>query len=65
MHARHTDRQFDVQLEELRRRLIVMGGRVEAMISDSVRAFVQRDVALAKAFATPGPHLIAAHVPAR
>lgn len=49
MQARHTDREFDAQLEELRRRLIVMGGRVEAMISDSVRAFAQRDADLGRA----------------
>ncbi|MDD9936564.1 MAG: phosphate signaling complex protein PhoU [Myxococcales bacterium] len=49
MQAGHTDREFEAELEELRRGLIVMGGRVEEMITDSVRAFAERDAVLAEA----------------
>ncbi|MGD8862769.1 MAG: phosphate signaling complex protein PhoU [Myxococcales bacterium] len=44
MPGGHIDREFDAELDELRRRLIVMGGRVEEMIARSVQALVERDV---------------------
>jgi phosphate transport system protein len=45
---RHTDREYEAQLESVRRNLITMAGRVEEMIASSVRALVERDVTLAQ-----------------
>jgi phosphate transport system protein len=44
----HTDRRYENELKELRERLLRMAGRVEEMIADSVRALVERDMALAR-----------------
>ena len=44
----HTDRAFAAELDTLRRRLLRMAGRVEAMIADSVRSLVEDDMTLAK-----------------
>jgi phosphate transport system protein len=44
----HTDHVFAAQLEELRKQLIVMAGRVEEMIGSSVDALVARDAKLAE-----------------
>ncbi|HEY3235370.1 MAG TPA: phosphate signaling complex protein PhoU [Polyangiaceae bacterium] len=48
MNRTHTDREYDNQLSELRQRLLLMASRVEEMISNSVKALVERDVELAK-----------------
>lgn len=45
---KHTDREYEEQLRELRDSLLRMAGRVEEMIGNAVRALVERDVALAK-----------------
>lgn len=44
----HTDREYENELKKLRERLLKMAGRVEEMISDSVKALVERDVELAQ-----------------
>jgi phosphate transport system protein len=44
----HTDREYEHELGQLRERLLLMGARVEEMISSSVRALVERDTALAQ-----------------
>ena len=44
----HTDREYENDLKKLRERLLKMAGRIEEMISDSVRALVERDVELAR-----------------
>ena len=44
----HTDREYETQLRELRERLLLMAGRVEEMLGDSVRALIQRDAELAR-----------------
>ncbi|NMB76265.1 MAG: phosphate signaling complex protein PhoU [Myxococcales bacterium] len=44
----HTDREYENQLTTLRERLLLMTGRVEEMIADSVRALVRRDEQLAR-----------------
>lgn len=44
----HTDREYESELEKLRKRLLEMAGRVEEMIADSVRALVDRDIELAR-----------------
>src|SRR5688572_7347754 len=48
MSKGHTDREYEAELRELRERLLLMAGRVEAMIGDSVRALVERDSELAR-----------------
>jgi phosphate transport system protein len=44
----HTDREYENELKKLRERLLNMAGRVEEMISDSVKSLVERDVELAQ-----------------
>ncbi|MEY4547214.1 MAG: hypothetical protein RL685_3409 [Pseudomonadota bacterium] len=48
MFKRHTDREYDNELQRLRERILRMAGRVEQMIADSVRALVEQDVELAR-----------------
>jgi phosphate transport system protein len=44
----HTDREYESELKKLRERLLKMAGRVEEMISDSVKSLVERDIELAR-----------------
>ncbi len=44
----HTDRAYGRELEELRERVLLMGSKVEEMLHASIRAFEQRDEALAR-----------------
>ncbi|HUK65332.1 MAG TPA: phosphate signaling complex protein PhoU [Anaeromyxobacteraceae bacterium] len=44
----HTDKTYDIELKELRDKLLVMGGKVEAAIAASVRAVTERDAELAQ-----------------
>jgi phosphate transport system protein len=44
----HTDREYDNQLRQLRDKLLLMAGHVESMIASSVKALIDRDVALAE-----------------
>jgi phosphate transport system protein len=48
MERRHTDREYERELETLRERVLLMGARVEEMIETSMRAFEKQDVELAK-----------------
>jgi len=43
----HTDRQYETELRNLREQLLLMGAQVEEMITNSVKALVERDSALA------------------
>ena len=45
---RHTDREYEAQLDKLRERLLLMAGLVEAMIAAAVKAFSERDPQLAR-----------------
>jgi phosphate transport system protein len=45
---RHTDREYENELAQLRERVLLMGARVEEMLTASRRAFVDRDVDLAE-----------------
>ncbi len=49
MPPRHTNREYEDELRTLRERLLLMAGRVEQMIANSVKALVNHDLALAKA----------------
>ncbi len=44
----HTDRTYEAELQQLRDKLLEMGGKVEAAISGSVRALSERDSVLAE-----------------
>jgi phosphate transport system protein len=44
----HTDREYESELKKLREHLLRMAGRVEEMISDSVKSLVERDIDLAR-----------------
>lgn len=46
---RHTDREFEGELRQLRDQILLMAGRVEAMIADAMRALDDGDAALARA----------------
>ena len=47
--ARHTDREYEEKLRELRDGLLLMAGRVESMIGDAIQALCSRDGQLARA----------------
>ncbi|GFE62514.1 phosphate signaling complex protein PhoU [Geobacter sp. AOG2] len=48
MEREHFSATFDAELDELRTMLLAMGGKVEMMISGSVKALVDRDTPLAE-----------------
>jgi phosphate transport system protein len=48
MAKRHTDREYENELKELRERLLLMAGRVEEMITKSIKALIDRDAILAR-----------------
>ncbi len=45
---RHTDREYESELAQVRERVLLMGARVEDMLTASRKAFVERDAALAQ-----------------
>jgi phosphate transport system protein len=47
MEREHFSRQYDAELTHIREKLLEMGGKVELMINDSLKALVERDSALA------------------
>ena len=48
MGPSHTDKTYELELKELRDKLLVMGAKVEAAIASGVRAVVERDADLAR-----------------
>lgn len=48
MERKHTDREYEGELQRLREQLLLMGATVEEMIAQSMRALVERDSALAE-----------------
>jgi len=44
----HTDHQFEAELQELKDRLLAMGGRCEKMMHGAIRAFEEQDEAAAR-----------------
>lgn len=48
MSKPHTSRDYENELRQLRQHLLIMAGRVEAMIANAVEAFVNRDTELAR-----------------
>ncbi|NMC69418.1 MAG: phosphate signaling complex protein PhoU [Myxococcales bacterium] len=49
MGARHTDREYEAELERLRERILLLGAKVEAAIAAAIRSVVERDSAMARA----------------
>ena len=48
MEREHISTSFDIALNELRQNILVMGGKVELMIANSVKSLVDRDTPLAE-----------------
>ncbi|GLI40028.1 phosphate signaling complex protein PhoU [Geobacter hydrogenophilus] len=48
MEREHFSRHFDEELNEIRNKLLEMGGKVEQMIADAMKALVERDSDLAR-----------------
>jgi phosphate transport system protein len=48
MGMTHTDKTYELELKDLRDKLLAMGGKVEAAIAASVRAITERDAELAQ-----------------
>ena len=49
LDRRHTDREYEAELAALREHLLMMGARVEEMMTLSLRAFAERNARLAQA----------------
>lgn len=48
MNREHIVKQYDTELNDIRKKLLEMGGKVETMISNSIKALVDRDSELAE-----------------
>ncbi|HYQ30474.1 MAG TPA: PhoU domain-containing protein, partial [Polyangiaceae bacterium] len=48
MDRRHTDREYEGELENLRERVLLMGAHVEEVLTLAMRAYVDRNVLLAR-----------------
>src|SRR5512147_138683 len=48
MDRRHTDREYEGELESLREQVLLMGARVEEMMTQSLRAFSEQNPRLAR-----------------
>lgn len=48
MQNEHISRAFDNELSELKQSILIMGGKVELMIANSVKSLVERDTPLAE-----------------
>lgn len=48
MEREHIIRQYDLELNEIREKLLEMGGKVEVMIANAMKSLVERDSALAE-----------------
>ena len=48
MEREHFSKQFDTELNEIREKLLEMGGKVEIMIANAMQSLVERDTELAE-----------------
>ena len=55
--AAHTAKAFDVDLQDLTRKVAEMGGLAEKQIADSVKALAKRDAKLAQSVITADPNI--------
>jgi len=44
----HISTIFDIELDALRQSILIMGGKVELMIANSIKSLVERDTPLAE-----------------
>ena len=45
---KHTDREYEAELEKLKEQVLLMGARIEEMLAQAMRAFSERDAELAR-----------------
>jgi len=45
---KHTDREYEAELEKLKEQVLLMGARTEELLSQAMRAFAERDAELAR-----------------
>ncbi|MBK8996404.1 MAG: phosphate signaling complex protein PhoU [Myxococcales bacterium] len=45
---KHTDREYEAELEKLREQVLLMGARTEELLAQAMRAFSERDAELAR-----------------
>jgi len=57
MQREHIIRQYDLELTEIREKLLEMGGKVEVMIANAMKSLVERDSALADETITFDHHI--------
>ncbi|HEY6009010.1 MAG TPA: PhoU domain-containing protein, partial [Geobacteraceae bacterium] len=48
MEREHFSKQYDAELNDIREKLLMMGGKVEVMLTDAMRSLVERDTPLAE-----------------
>src|SRR5512146_417840 len=48
MEREHFSKQYDAELNEIREKLLTMGGKVEVMLANAMKALVDRDSELAR-----------------
>lgn len=48
MPRQHTDKDYEAELAQLRHHVLMMGAKIEDMISNSMKAFINHDLALAE-----------------
>lgn len=48
MHAHHISKQFNMELNDIRKRILEMGGLVEKQVADATSAFMNKDSGLAE-----------------
>ena len=48
MEREHISTAFDIELNDLKQSILIMGGKVELMIANSVKSLVDRDTPLAE-----------------
>ena len=48
MEREHFSKQYDAELGDIREKLLVMGGKVEVMMANAMKALVERDTELAE-----------------
>ena len=48
MEREHFSKQYDTELNDIREKLLVMGGKVEVMIANAMKSLVERDTELAE-----------------
>ena len=45
-NSQHTHKQFDTELEDLREKVLLMGGKVESQLNKAIQALTKADVEL-------------------